>query len=166
MTPLKHHFQQTTTLRIAANSADIATDTKGDEFLRNVLDTFTERLDNAADADATWTAVAIDENDNIDGEWLTDIVWSVADDATSRLIYHGDIVDAYAGIHGWREEGDVADNGLFAEDNSIEQRCLIVLATVAERFVWSLIAVLRNIQEDLDAEEAAQELAAEVEADV
>ena len=152
MTDLRTHFTAATTLRIAANSADIATDTNGDEFLRSVLDTFTERLDNATDADATWTAVAIDENDNIDGEWLTDIVWSVADDATSRLVYHGDIIDAYAGVCGWREESEVADNGLFAEDNSIEQRCLIVLHTVAERFLWALIAVLRQIQEDLDAE--------------
>lgn len=144
---------KTRTLRIAANNADIVTNEQGDVFLRSVLDTFVERLDTARDADATWLAVATDESDNIDGEWLSDIVWSVADDAASRLIYHGDIIDAYAGICGWREEQDVADNGLFIEDSTIEQRCQIVLAFVAERFAWQLVEVLRSTQANLDADE-------------
>jgi hypothetical protein len=161
MNTLRQRFGAETTFRIATNRADLFTTQVGDAFLRDALDTFTERLDETSDPDAAWTAVALDQNDNIDGEWLSDIVFSVADSAAGRLIYHGDIVEAYAGVSGWREEQDAADDGLFVEENTIEQRMAIVLCRVAENFIWRLVWILREIQTDLDDAESANEIAVE-----
>lgn len=123
----------------AANDADIVHDGAGTAHLQAVIDVLTERLDATEDPDAARAGIAADPGYGPDHDDLADFVWEVADDATARLAYHADIVDAYAGVCGWREEADIADDGLFLPEQTIEQRMLVVLFRVAERFCWSLI---------------------------
>lgn len=128
----------------AANHADIVHDGAGTAHLQAVIDVFTERVAATEDPDAARAGILADPGYGPDHDDLADFVWEVADDATARLVYHGDIVDAYAGICGWREEADIADDGLFLPEQTIEQRMLVVLFRVAERFLWSLIATMRE----------------------
>lgn len=130
-------------LYAAANAADLCHEGAGTVHLQTVLDVLEEALDAADDPAAARAGILADPGYGPGHDDLADFVWRVADDATSRLVYHGDIVDAYAGISGWREEAEVADDGLFLPEQTIEQRMLVVLFRAAERLVWAAIAEAR-----------------------
>jgi len=132
-------------LHAAANGADICHNELGTAHLESTLELFVEELNTTEHPAAAWEGLLADPGYGPDHEDIADFVWRVADHATARLVYHGDIVDAYAGIAGWREEADIADDGLFLPEQTIEQRMLIVLFRVAERFLWQVIADLRQL---------------------